>query len=80
MSLTSRISNLFSTNPAPHLAPADGHKHIEPVGGERVSVHNADFRRKATDLSSKYAMEEEEESRPPYLQVRLTSQRLVSRR
>ncbi len=72
MSLTSLISNLFSTNPTTDLAPVDGHNHIKTVGGQRT-VHNAELWRQGTDVSDRHAMEEEEESRPPYLHVRCPS-------
>ena len=70
MSLTSRIANIFSTSPPPHLAPSDETRPIGALspGGYGVvqDPHTARDRRKLQEET----MEEEEETRPPYLHVR----------
>ena len=68
MSLTSRISNLFSTNHSPHLAPANGYNH--PDRGRGASVDYGEISEERVNSSRRHVLEEEEESRPPYLHVR----------
>ncbi len=70
MSLTSRISNIFSSSPAPHLAPADGHNPPDIDRHLGVSVDHGAIHEKRTESRSRHALdEEEEEGRPPYLHV-----------
>lgn len=70
MSLTSRISNLFSSQQTSHLAPADGYNHPDINRSLGVSVDHGAILEKRTDYSNKHILEEEEEGRPPYLHVR----------
>ena len=71
MSLTSRISNLFSSNQGPVLAPADGHNHPDIDRSLGVSVGHGAIREKRVEPEHKHVLgEEEEEGRPPYLHVR----------
>jgi len=71
MSLTSRISNLFSTKQTPHLAPANGHNQISIDRSEGLEdLDQAEISAKTTNFSSRNVVEEEEEGRPPYMHVR----------
>lgn len=71
MSLTSRILNIFSTSETSHLAPSDGHNQISIDRSEALeALDHAEVSAKKSSLSSKNAVEEEEEGRPPYLHVR----------
>jgi len=76
MSLTSRISNLFSSNQASHLAPADGHNHQDIDRSLGVSIDHGAILEARTDPKRRHEVdeeveeEEEEEGRPPYLHVR----------
>ena len=79
MSLTSRIANIFSTSPPPHLAPADETPPIGAFGSAGYGVaresRTEGERRKLLEKT----MEEEEEARPPYLHVRAQSFVLMER-
>lgn len=75
MSLTSRISNLFSSIQASHLAPTDGHNHHDidrslGVGIDHGAILEARTEPKRRHEVDEEAEEEEEEGRPPYLHVR----------
>lgn len=78
MSLTARISNLFSSSQGPQLAPTDGHNHPDIDRSLAVSAKHEASLEKGSEPRSRHALdEEEEEGRPPYLHVR---GRLVSER